>query len=73
MIPVDEYHNLTRDIHSNSIINTDREAYLKAKTRKDMRIRQRAEYEEMKKQIQELIKRCDALECQVSELRGINN
>jgi hypothetical protein len=73
IIPVEEYRGLSRDIRSNSIINTDRDAYLKAKMRKNSLRQKNIEYDEMKKQIKELMHRCDALEHIVSELKGINN
>jgi hypothetical protein len=73
MIPVEEHHGLCRDAYSNSIINTDRDAYLKARMKKNAIIQQKAEYAEMKNQIAELTKRCESLESQVLQLRGINN
>ncbi len=73
MIPVEEYRGLCRDTHSNSIINTDRDAYHKAKMKKNALLQQKAEHAQMKNQIEELMKRCDSLESQVLQLRGINS
>jgi hypothetical protein len=69
MIPVEDHRGLSRDRHSNAIINTDRDAYLKAKMKKNALVEQR----HMKMQIEELQKRCDNLEFQILQLKGINN
>lgn len=73
MVPVEEYRDLCRDTHSNSIVNTNRDAYLNAKMKKNALAQQKAEYAQMKNQIQELMKRCEALEHQVAKLAGINS
>jgi hypothetical protein len=73
MIPVEEYSSLSRDTHSNSIINTDRDAYLKAKMQRNAIVQQKVEHAQMKNQIDELIRRCDLLESELSKLRCINS
>lgn len=73
LIPVDAHRGLCRDAHSNSIINTDRQAYLKVKARKENAKKNQAEISEMKEQIQMLIKRCEKLEKEISQLKGINS
>ncbi len=73
MVPVEEYRDLCRDTHSNSIVNTNRDAYLNAKMKKNMYVQQKSEHAQMKNQIEELIKRCEVLEHQVSNLAGINS
>jgi hypothetical protein len=69
MTPVEDHHGLCRDKYSNAIINTNRDAYLKAKTKKNAMVEQL----NMKSQIEELIKRCDFIERQLLELKGINS
>jgi hypothetical protein len=73
MVPVEEYRDLRRDTHSNSIVNTNRDAYLNAKMKKNVLAQQKSEHAQMKKQIEELMKRCEVLEHQVSKLAGINS
>jgi hypothetical protein len=73
MVPVDEYRDLCRDTQSNSIVNTNRDAYLNAKMKKKAIAQQKSEHAQMKNQIEELIKRCEVLEHQVSKLAGINS
>jgi hypothetical protein len=69
-IPVDEYRGLYRDRNSNSIINTDDAAYLKAKLRKAAVSKQKTELDEMKKAIDDCMNRCAALENEIAALKG---
>lgn len=72
IVKVNEYNNLKRDLRSNSIVNTDHDAYLKHKFRKTVAAKQREELDLLKKSIQELNEKYEKLEMELAVIKGIN-
>lgn len=68
LIPVSEHHGIHRDAHSNSIINTDTDAYRSREAKR----RASSELYAIKQQLKDLSAKYDALVFEIQELKRIN-